>query len=83
MFPKNINVSAALSLAGIGPKKTRVKIIASPKVKRNIHEIELLGNFGRIYTRCENVPSKENPKTSMLAAHSAVATLKEIILERR
>jgi len=79
LFPKNINVSAALSLAGIGPKKTHVKIIASPKVKRNIHEIELVGDFGRIYTRCENVPSRENPKTSMLAALSAIATLRGIV----
>jgi len=79
LFPKNINVSAALSLAGIGPKKTRVKIIASPKIKRNIHEIELIGDFGRIYTKCENVPSRQNPKTSMLAALSAIATLRGIV----
>lgn len=78
-FPKNINVSAALSIAGIGPKRTNVKIIVSPKCKRNIHEIELKGDFGRIYTKCENVPSKENLKTSMLAALSAIATLKGIV----
>ena len=77
-FPKNINVSATLSLAGVGDKKTRVKIIVSPQHKKNIHEIELKGNFGRIYTRCENVPSVANPKTSMLAALSAVATLRGI-----
>jgi len=78
-FPKNINVSAVLSLAGIGAKKTDVNIIVSPESKRNIHEIELKGDFGRIFTRCENVPSKANPKTSMLAALSAIATLKEIL----
>jgi len=77
-FPKNINVSAALSTAGIGAKKTQVKIIVSPGCKSNIHEIRLNGDFGTIYTRCENVPSKENPKTSALAALSAVATLKGI-----
>jgi len=79
LFPKNINVSAVLSLAGIGAKRTLVKIIASPGYKRNVHEIELRGDFGRIYSRCENVPSKENPKTSMLAALSAIATLKGIV----
>lgn len=78
LFPKNINVSAALSLAGIGADKTNVKIIASPKSNRNTHEIELIGDFGRIYIKCENVPSRENPKTSMLAALSAIATLKGI-----
>jgi aspartate dehydrogenase len=79
-FPKNINVSAVVSLAGIGARRTRVKIIASPRAKRNTHEIELNGDFGTIYTRCENVPSKGNPKTSMLAALSAIATLKAITL---
>lgn len=78
-FPKNINVSAVLSLAGIGAKKTDVNIVVSPESKRNIHEIELKGDFGRIFTRCENVPSKANPKTSMLAALSAIATLKGIL----
>jgi len=78
-FPKNINVSAVLSLAGIGATRTHVKIIVTPRSKKNIHEIELKGTFGRITTRCENVPSKENPKTSMLAAHSAIATLKGIV----
>ena len=77
-FPANINVAATLSLAGIGAKKTRVRIIASPKVKRNIHEIEIEGDFGRIYTRAENVPSPRNPKTSYLAVLSAIATLDKI-----
>jgi aspartate dehydrogenase len=79
-FPKNINVSAVVSLAGIGAKRTQVRIIASPRAKRNTHELELKGDFGTIYTRCENVPSRENPKTSMLAALSAIATLKAITL---
>jgi aspartate dehydrogenase len=78
-FPKNINVSATLSLAGLGAKKTRVRIITSPKYRSNTHEVELIGSSGRIYTRCENVPSSENPKTSMLAAFSAIATLKGIV----
>lgn len=77
-FPANINVSAALSICGIGPKKTRVKIVADPKVKTNIHEIEVASAAGKIITRTENVPSKENPKTSYLAVLSAIAELNEI-----
>jgi len=77
-FPQNINVSAVLSFAGVGEKETMVNIVTSPEYKRNTHEIELVGDFGRIYTKCENVPSKENPKTSALAALSAIATLKGI-----
>ena len=78
-FPKNVNVCAALSLAGIGPEKTKVKIITSPEYKANIHEIQLEGDFGRLVARTENLPSPDNPKTSFLAALSAIATLKSIL----
>lgn len=75
-FPQNVNVSAVLSLAGIGAKKTRVRIVTSPDYIANIHEIEITGESGSIRTRTENRPSKTNPKTSALAAYSAIATLK-------
>lgn len=78
-FPKNINVSALLSIAGIGEKKTVVKIVTSPEYMVNIHEIEVEGDFGRLITRTENVPSPQNPKTSFLAPLSAAATLREYL----
>ncbi len=74
-FPQNVNVSAALSLAGIGAKKTRVRIVTSPLYTKNIHEVEIDGECGKIFTRTENVPSKSNPKTSELAVFSAITTL--------
>ena len=77
-FPQNVNVSAVLSLAGLGAKKTRVKIVTSPHYTKNIHEVEIEGEAGRIFTRTENVPSKTNPKTSGLAVFSAIATLSGI-----
>jgi len=76
-FPKNINVSAVLSLAGIGPKKTIVKIIADPAGTRNVHEIEIKGRSGVIRTCTENVPSPSNPKTSYLAVLSAISVLQQ------
>jgi aspartate dehydrogenase len=78
-FPKNVNVSAMLSIAGLGPQKTRVRIITAPQYTRNMHEIEVEGKFGRLVTRTENVPFPDNPRTSFLAALSAVATLKQIL----
>lgn len=78
-FPANINVAATLSLCGIGPVKTKVKIIASPEIKRNIHEVEAEGGFGKIAARTENVPSPDNPRTSYLAILSAIATLNGIL----
>ena len=82
-FPQNINVAAVLSLAGIGAGKTAVKIIASPSVTKNIHEIEIISQAGRIFTRTENIPHPDNPKTSFLAVLSAVAVLKQILVPVR
>lgn len=78
-FPKNVNVCAVLSLAATGAQKTIVKIITSPEYTTNSHEIELEGDFGKLLTRTVNVPSPANPKTSFLAALSAIATLKNIL----
>ncbi|HID28112.1 MAG TPA: aspartate dehydrogenase [Methanosarcinales archaeon] len=77
-FPANVNVAVALSLASLGVKKTKVKIIANPALTKNMHKIVVQGEFGKIETRVENVPSPTNPKTSYLAALSAIATLKKI-----
>lgn len=76
-FPQNINVAATLSIAGIGFDRTKVRIVADPGVKRNVHEIRASGDFGQLSFRVENLPSK-NPKTSLLAALSAIACLKKI-----
>ncbi len=78
LYPVNINVSAALSIAGLGVDRTRVKIVADPAIKRNIHEMAAQGKFGKLRVRVENVPSPANPKTSYLAALSAIALLKRI-----
>ena len=77
-FPQNVNVAAVLSLSGIGAKKTRVRIVTSNDYTKNVHEIEVEGEFGKFMTRTENVPSRTNPKTSALAFFSAIATLEEI-----
>ncbi|MGC8998919.1 MAG: aspartate dehydrogenase [Candidatus Bathyarchaeia archaeon] len=78
LFPANVNVAATLGLAGIGVEKTVVRVVADPTLSRNIHEIEVRGEFGELRVHVENVPSKENPKTSFLAALSAIATLKRM-----
>lgn len=75
-YPQNINVAATISLAGIGKEKTRVVIIADPAAKRNIHELAAEGDFGRFVARIENVPSPMNPKTSHIAALSAIRLIR-------
>lgn len=76
-YPKNVNVSATLSLNGIGFDKTKVKIISDPNTKANTHTITASGAFGKFTIKVEAVPSK-NPKTSTLAAMSAFDLIKNI-----
>ena len=78
-FPQNINVAGILSLAGIGPKATRVCIVASPAAERNTHEIVIESTAGTIVTRTENVIHPDNPKTSYLAVLSAAALIRQIL----
>ena len=77
-FPQNINVAATLSLAGIGFEKTRVRIIADPSATRNIHKLLVKGDFGVLEVEVRNVPSPQNPKTSYLAALSAVSAIRKV-----
>jgi aspartate dehydrogenase len=79
LFPKNINVAANLSIAGIGFDDTIVEIVADPVATRNSHKILAHGKFGRLRAEVENMPNPINPGTSYLASLSAIATLKRII----
>ena len=77
-FPANVNVSAAVSLAGIGPDRTRIRILAVPGLSRNCHDIEVEGEFGRLHVHIENVPS-ENPKTGKLTALSIIRSVQDVV----
>jgi aspartate dehydrogenase len=77
-FPANVNVAAALALAGIGPDRTTIEIWADPGVDRNIHRIEVEAEAVRFSMQIENVPSAENPKTGRLTPLSVVASLKKL-----
>jgi aspartate dehydrogenase len=77
-FPANVNVTAAVSLAGIGPDQTRVRILAVPGLTRNCHDIEVEGEFGRLLVHIENVPS-ENPKTGKLTALSIIRAVQDAV----
>lgn len=77
-FPDNLNISAALSLAGIGPFATQVSIAAVPGLERNCHDIEVQGEFGLLHVHIENIPS-ENPKTGRLTALSIVRAIEDAV----
>ena len=75
-FPANVNVAAALALAGIGPQRTMVRIWADPGVDRNIHTIRVESEAARLTMTVENVPSEANPKTGKLTPLSVLACLR-------
>ena len=77
-FPANVNVAAALALAGIGPERTTVEIWADPAVTRNTHRIEVEAEAARLSMQIENVPSAENPRTGRLTALSVIAALRKL-----
>jgi len=78
-FPLNINVASILALAGPGKERTRVRIIVDPDQERNTHEVTINGDFGDMKCTVRNRPHPENPKTSYLAALSAIGMVKRIV----
>jgi len=78
-FPANVNVAAALALAGIGAARTCVEIWADPSVSRNVHTIRVEAAAARFTMTIENVPSKENPRTGKLTPLSVLACLRGLV----
>lgn len=76
-FPSNLNVCAAVSLAGIGADATEVRVVAVPGLARNCHDVEIEGEFGRLAIHIENIPS-ENPKTGRLTALSIIRAIRDV-----
>jgi len=76
-FPANVNVVAALSLAGIGADRTTIDIWADPSLERNLHRIEVIADSATFSMSIENVPS-ENPKTGRITALSVISYLRKL-----
>jgi aspartate dehydrogenase len=76
-FPANVNVLAALSMAGVGPERTTTRIFAVPGLTRNTHRIQVEGEFGSLSIEVRNVPS-ENPRTGRLSYLSTIALLRDL-----
>jgi len=82
-FPANVNVAAALSLAGIGPDETHLEIWADPDVDRNTHNITVVADSARFTMTIENIPSPTNPATGRITALSVLAALDGLVTPLR
>lgn len=78
-FPANVNVAAALALAGIGPDRTTLEIWADPTVTRNTHTVKVEADTVRLTMTIENVPSEENPRTGKITPLSLLACLRGLV----
>jgi aspartate dehydrogenase len=78
LYPREMNVAATLALT-IKPAKVTVKVISDPEVQRNTHEFSVKWRFGEMFLKFENDPHPENPRTSALAAWSAIRLLRSLL----
>lgn len=78
LFPESVNVSAALSLAGVGFERTKVRVVVDPTIDRNVHEVSCAGDFGEMTVEVRNVPHPDNPKTGYIVAMSVARALKAL-----
>ena len=77
-FPANVNVAAALALAGIGPDRTRLEIWADPAV-----DAQHAYDRGRRRLRALHHDDREraerrNPATGQITPLSVIAALRSL-----
>jgi aspartate dehydrogenase len=78
-FPANVNVAAALSLAGFGPDLTEVEVWADPTITRNMHCVSVEADSACMEMQISGVPDPANPRTGKLTAKSVLATLRRLV----
>ncbi len=80
-FPREMNVAATLALT-VGSDKVHVRVVSDPKVDKNMHEVKVKWKHGNMLLLFANDPHPENPKTSALAAWSAIKLLRDLLVDK-
>lgn len=78
LFPANVNVAAAIALAGIGSDRTMLEVWADPALERNTHVVDVVADSARFSMSIESVPTESNPATGRLSALSVIAALRRL-----
>ncbi|HZA66806.1 MAG TPA: aspartate dehydrogenase domain-containing protein, partial [Geminicoccaceae bacterium] len=77
-YPQNVNIAAAVALAGIGLDRTRLTIVADPTIRTHMVEIEANGAFGSFRFTEDVEPTADNPKTGRLVAMAVIKTIRQL-----
>ena len=77
-YPQNVNISAAVALAGLGLDRKRLTIVADPTIRTHVVEIEAAGVFGSFRFAEDVVPSADNPKTGKVVAMAVIKTIRQL-----
>jgi len=78
LYPGNVNISMATALAGIGPDRTELVIVADPSISSHVVGIEAEGAFGRFSFEEDVLPSETNQKTGRIVAMALIKTVRQM-----
>lgn len=79
LYPQNVNISAAVSLAGMGLDDTRLTIIADTDIDTHVCEVHAEGAFGK-FSFVENLAVAEtNRKTGKIVAMAVMKTVRQMV----
>ncbi|MBH67328.1 MAG: aspartate dehydrogenase [Rhodospirillaceae bacterium] len=79
LYPQNVNISAAVSLAGMGLDKTRLTIIADTEIDTHVCEIHANGAFGSYTFREDLTVAETNRKTGKIVAMAVMKTIRQMV----
>jgi len=78
-YPQNVNISAAVALAGLGLDKTKLTIIADTEIDTHVCEIQATGAFGSYEFRENLTVAETNRKTGKIVGMAVMKTIKQMV----